>query len=99
MRIDTLNLSDRVTLSTAPASPRAGTTAAAFDEVLKVAFQDVDRLQKEANQSMQRLAVDGSVDIHHTMIAMEKADLSFRLMLQIRNKLVEAYQEVMRMQV
>ena len=38
-------------------------------------------------------------DIHGTMIALEKADISMRLMLQIRNKLVSAYEEVMRMQV
>ena len=41
----------------------------------------------------------GDKDIHGTMIALEKADISMRLMLQIRNKLVSAYEEVMRMQV
>jgi len=37
--------------------------------------------------------------LHDTMLALEKADLSFRLMMQVRNKIVEAYQEVIRMQV
>jgi flagellar hook-basal body complex protein FliE len=102
MRIDPTDVRDRVSLSAAPqraAAPQSEASEPAFDEVLKAAVQSVDRLQKEANQAMRQLAVDGSVDIHQTMIAMEKADLSFRLMLQIRNKLVEAYQEVMRMQV
>jgi len=102
MSIDAINIRDRVSLSgisRLPEPPQAEAPGPSFDEVLKVAFQNVDRLQKEANQAIQHLAVAGSVNIHQTMIAMEKADLSFRLMLQIRNKLVDAYQEVMRMQV
>jgi flagellar hook-basal body complex protein FliE len=39
-----------------------------------------------------------SQDLHTTVIAMQKADLSFQLMMQVRNKIVEAYQEIMRMQ-
>jgi flagellar hook-basal body complex protein FliE len=39
------------------------------------------------------------MSLHDTMIAMEQADLSFRLMMQVRNKIVDAYQEIMRMQV
>jgi flagellar hook-basal body complex protein FliE len=101
MRIDTLDIRDRVSLSAlAPAAepPQTGAPGPSFDEVLTTAFQSVDRLQKEANQAIEQLAVEGSTNVHQTMIAMEKADLSFRLMLQIRNKLVDAYQEVMRMQ-
>jgi len=45
------------------------------------------------------LMVSEKKDIHGTMLALEKADLSMRLMLQVRNKLVSAYDEVMRMQV
>ena len=41
----------------------------------------------------------GTKNIHETMIAIEKAEISFKLMLQVRNKILEAYQEVMRMQV
>ena len=79
--------------------PQTAASGPSFDEILKTAFQNVGSLQKEANRAIQRLSVDGSVNVHQTMIAMEKANLSFRLMLQIRNKLVDAYQEVMRMQV
>jgi flagellar hook-basal body complex protein FliE len=102
MSIDAIDIRDRVSLSTVsrpPAPPQSEGSGPSFDEVLKTAFQSVDRLQKEANQAIQHLAVDGSINVHQTMIAMEKADLSFRLMLQIRNKLVDAYQELMRMQV
>jgi flagellar hook-basal body complex protein FliE len=54
-------------------------------------------LTAEAKQV--ELLVTENKDIHGTMLALEKADLSMRLMLQIRNKLVSAYEEVMRMQV
>ena len=45
------------------------------------------------------LATGGPTSLHDTMLALEKADLSFRLMMQDRNKIVEAYQEIVRMQV
>ncbi len=102
MNIESLNIRDHVTLSAAPRSTEAQKSdapSASFDDILQAAFQNVDHLQKEANKAIQRLTVDGSVNIHQAMIAMEKADLSFRLMTQIRNKIVDAYQEVMRMQV
>ena len=70
-----------------------------FGDAIEKAINGVDGLQKEANQSIQALA-DGSVqDVHKTMIAMEKASVSFKLVMEVRNKMVEAYQEIMRMQV
>ncbi|MBI3327980.1 MAG: flagellar hook-basal body complex protein FliE [Nitrospinae bacterium] len=109
MSMDPLDIHDRVTLSPAGATARlslhptergtADPASPSFDQVLKDSLLSVDRLKKEADEAIQRLTVNGGVSIHKTMIAMEKADLSFRLMMQIRNKIVEAYQEVMRMQV
>ena len=58
--------------------------------------QNFEKLLQQVNQ--QQLTAENK-DIHGTMIALEKADISMRLMLQIRNKLVSAYEEVMRMQV
>jgi flagellar hook-basal body complex protein FliE len=102
MSIDPLDSRDRVTLSPMPLSTAPQKTAlpsTSFDDFLSAAVQHVDGLQKQANQFIQNLSVGDSGNIHETMIAMEKADLSFRLMLQIRNKLVDAYQEVMRISV
>ena len=102
MRSEPLQPSDRITLSSTTPSTRKPATeapATSFDQVLKDSLQTVDRLQQEADQAIQRVAVDGGVNLHTTMIAVEKADLSFRLMMQIRNKIVEAYQEIMRTQV
>ena len=62
-------------------------------------LQDVNLQQLNAEAKQVELLVTDNKDIHGTMLALEKADLSMRLMLQIRNKLVSAYEEVMRMQV
>lgn len=62
-------------------------------------LQDVNLAQFNAEAKKVELLVTENKDIHGTMLALEKAELSMRLMLQIRNKLVSAYEEVMRMQV
>ena|SRR5215831_8116519 len=76
-----------------------GGKAASFGEVLKDSLAQVNSLQHEADAAIQSLATGGTATLHDTMLAVEKADLSFRLMMQVRNKIVEAYQEVLRMQV
>jgi flagellar hook-basal body complex protein FliE len=70
-----------------------------FGTHLKNALGEVNDLQQKADQAIQQLAGEGKGDLQDTMIALEKADVSFRLMMQIRNKVLEAYQEIMRMQV
>ncbi len=62
-------------------------------------LQEVNQQQLQAEAKQVELMTSENKDIHRTMIALEKADISMRLMLQIRNKLVGAYEEVMRMQV
>jgi flagellar hook-basal body complex protein FliE len=61
-------------------------------------FDEVNRLQGEADLKIEEFATSPDKDIHGTMIALQKADLSLRLMMQIRAKLTSAYQDVMRMQ-
>ncbi len=70
-----------------------------FSEILKDSINKVSELEKDANQQAEKLATMESQDIHNTMIAVEKADLSFQLMMQIRNKIISAYEEIMRIQV
>jgi flagellar hook-basal body complex protein FliE len=69
-----------------------------FSQVLEDSINKVNALQLEADEAIKSFAKGESKDIHSTMIAVQKADISFQLMMQIRNKLVEAYQEIMRMQ-
>jgi len=70
-----------------------------FADVLKSSIEKVNGLQNEADQATQDLLVGKDTNIHQVMIAMEKADLSFQMMMQVRNKIVNAYEEMMRMQV
>ncbi len=80
-------------------SGSAGATDKGFGGVLQDSLQEVNRLQQEADQAITALATGEKVSVHDTMIAMEKADVSFRLMMEVRNKIVEAYQEILRTQV
>jgi flagellar hook-basal body complex protein FliE len=81
--------------ASAPAKP----PGASFGEMLKGSLEQVNDLQHQADKAITDLATGGPATLHDTMLALEKADLSFKLMMQVRNKIVEAYQEVVRMQV
>jgi flagellar hook-basal body complex protein FliE len=68
-----------------------------FELLLKDAVNKVNTVQNEAEKAIQELA--GGGDISSAVIAMEKADLSFQVMIEVRNKLLNAYEEIMRLQV
>ncbi len=70
-----------------------------FLDVLKKSVEKVNTLQNQADAAIDGLVLGDNKDIVQTMIKVEKADISFRLMMQIRNRIVKAYEEVMRMQV
>ena len=71
-----------------------------FGEVFTKALGEVDSLQKEANQSIEDLTLSkNGVTTHDAMIAIEKADVAFQLMNQVRSKIVRAYEEILRTQV
>ena len=76
-------------------SSASGGIAQNFEKLL----QEVNQQQLHAAAKQVELLTSDNKDIHGTLVAREKADISMRLMLQIRNKLVTAYEEVMRMQV
>jgi flagellar hook-basal body complex protein FliE len=69
-----------------------------FSETLESFYSQVNDQINEANQKTEEFATGKHHDLHEIMIATEKASISFRLLLQIRNKLLEGYQEIMRMQ-
>ncbi|MCK5072378.1 MAG: flagellar hook-basal body complex protein FliE [Bacteriovoracaceae bacterium] len=69
-----------------------------FSEMLVNSISEVNNLQQEANKAIEKLATGKSKNIHETMLSVEKADIAFRTMNQIRSKVIEAYKEVMRMQ-
>ncbi|MDR2104313.1 MAG: flagellar hook-basal body complex protein FliE [Deferribacteraceae bacterium] len=71
---------------------------AGFSEMLKGALNSVNDAQFEADEAVKQVLSGQSANIHETMIALQKADVSLKLMLEVRNKILEAYQEVMRTQ-
>ncbi len=70
-----------------------------FGEMLTDSIAEVNSLQTEANVSIQKLTSGQTGNIHETMLAVEKADIAFRTMNQVRLKVIDAYKEIMRMQI
>ena len=75
-----------------------GTTGSSFGNLLNEAIQQVNDVEKGSQGELQKFMSNES-DLHSVMIALEKADLSFQTMMQVRNKIVQAYQEIMKSQV
>jgi flagellar hook-basal body complex protein FliE len=69
-----------------------------FGNLLKEALSEVSDLETKSQGELGKF-LNGESDLHSVMIALEKADLSFQMMMQVRNKFVQAYQEIMRTQV
>ncbi len=65
----------------------------------KKIFEKTNHNLQKADQAVLNANTGGNVDLHEMMIAMEKADISLRFLVQVRNKAIDAYQEIMRMQV
>jgi flagellar hook-basal body complex protein FliE len=85
-------------LADPPANP-SQQVSSGFGDVLASTVKEVNSAQIEADRSIERLHTGEDVNLHEVMLSVEKADISMRLLVQMRNKVVEAYQEIMRMQV
>ena len=83
-----------------PAKPDAGTatTGAGFGDALGRVVQAVESTENQANSAVTGM-LSGTTDVHDAMIALQRADLTLQFSVQIRNKLVQAYNEIMRMPV
>jgi len=79
-----------------PAQPAGGDS---FASMLGHMVSDINSQQNFATQSVNALQSGQNVPLHQAVIAMEEANVSFQLMVEVRNRLLEAYQEVMRMQI
>jgi flagellar hook-basal body complex protein FliE len=92
---------------TSPAATLAGTSPTSaitggvdsFGQVLAGALDALQRSETQADTMVGALAAGEDVDLHEVVLALEQADLTTQLAVQVRNKLVEAYQEIARMQV
>ena len=95
----------RSTAAQATGKPAESTAAASaggpdFAQVLKNSIDKVNETQQSATQMAEQMAAgDTSKNLHEVMIALQTASVSFQEMVQVRNKLVSAYQDVMNIQV
>jgi flagellar hook-basal body complex protein FliE len=80
-------------------SSSAGSSGTSFGETLKDAVKNVSDLQNGADDMANKLATGEPVEIHQAMLAMQKASMALQFTVQVRNKVLDAYQEIMRMQV
>jgi flagellar hook-basal body complex protein FliE len=89
---------ESLTNTVSPASPKEIRSPDSFGKMLARSLNEVNQLKLNADEAINDLAAGKQKDIHQTMIALEKADVAFQLLMQIRNKIVTAYETVMRMQ-
>ncbi len=95
------NLSGVGSLIPAPpqlAPPASGSEGSSFSDILSGAINDVESSRASANQSVEQFLSGEGDDLHSTILASQRAELEFQMFMQVRNKVVSAYQEVMKMQ-
>ena len=90
-------LGGNVGASTSGLSPKQETSGPSFSDVIKRSINEVAERQEASDQAMEDLATGRRRTLHEAMIQMEKADISFKLLMAVRTKLVSAYQEISRM--
>ncbi|HUT10823.1 MAG TPA: flagellar hook-basal body complex protein FliE [Thermoguttaceae bacterium] len=78
-----------------PSAPQAGgADAASFKDFLLKSIHEVNSMQQQADRAVEALVTGGDVNPAEVLTAVQKADVAFRLMIQVRNKIVQAYDEV-----
>lgn len=82
-----------------PGNSDASEGGGSFVSALKDSMDKVNTYQVQADQAIKELAAGRTKNIHETMLTIERADTSLKLMMQVRNKVLDAYREIMRMQV
>lgn len=82
-----------------PAQPARAPEGKSFREVLTGAISEVERLRQEADQTVRQVVSGEIKDVSEAMVAMQKADIAFQTLMTVRSKVMNAYDEIMRMQV
>jgi flagellar hook-basal body complex protein FliE len=82
----------------APAAPASGSAGTSFTNVLSSAINEVESSRSSAANSVDQFLSGDGGDLHSTILASQRADLEFQMFMQVRNKVVSAYQEIMKMQ-
>lgn len=82
-----------------PTAPKPSAGGTSFKDVLVNSLEEVNRLQADANVAFENLATGKTQNVTEVLGAVQKADLAFKTLMQIRNKLVEAYEVVRDMRI
>ena len=86
-------------ISAQPAPPSTSGTTAPFANLLESALSGASQSRAQADAAVRDLAIGRTDSMHEVLLQVAQADLSFRLILEIRNRLMDAYQEIMKMQI
>lgn len=70
-----------------------------FGQILAESIRQVNNLESQADDAIKNLVVGGAGNVHETLVALQRAEISMRMLVEVRSKVISAYQEVMRMQV
>ena len=92
--IGSTNFTPPAMLPQADANTLQTSGASSFKDLLLGSIQDVNQMQQQADQAVETLMTGGEADPAEVLTAVQKADLAFRLMMQMRNKMMQVYQEV-----
>lgn len=80
-------------------TPKSTESVKSFGHMLEESIAKVNNLQQDADVAMQKLASGESKNLHETLLAVERADIAFKTMNQVRMKVIDAYRDIMKMQV
>ena len=101
--IEQLNTREFIQGPSVPESPRLDETGAggnkSFSSMLKDGIEAVNQTQTDADHAIKETAAGRDKNIHETMLLIERADMTYKFAMQVRNKIIDAYREVMKMQV
>ncbi len=95
----TIELNNKMDFRGSMPDVNEGSSTQSFGDFLASSIAKVNGLQQDADTAMQRLASGESKNLHETLLAVERADIAFKQMNQIRMKVIDAYKEIMKMQV
>lgn len=97
--IAAISAPDEVPAALPPAASQPGAADLPFGRLVSEGLQSLDGQLKASQADLQRLALGEAPNLHEVMIRLEESRIAFQLMLQVRNRVLEAYQDVMKMQV
>lgn len=92
------SLSTQELLNNKNSKAAASSSGQNFSEMLKAGIEDVNKMQKTSEKAMSDIATGQVKDLHQAAIAIDKAEMSMKLMLEVRNKAISAYKEILRTQ-